>query len=71
MTEAVASGQGNGSITVGSTTTNINADEMNSDIDLQKAIAQAGDEFDRHLMFRLRNLIDSGNLRGSAICGVS
>jgi hypothetical protein len=37
---------------------------MSSDIDLQKAISQAGDEFDRQLMFRLRNLLDSGSLRG-------
>jgi hypothetical protein len=59
-----ASGQGGQSITIGSTTININVDKMNSDIDLQKAISQAGDEFDRQLMFRLRNLLDSGSLRG-------
>jgi hypothetical protein len=63
MNEAAAGGQG-GSITVGSTTININVDKMNSDIDLEKALIKAGDEFDRQLMFKLRNLLDSGSLRG-------
>ena len=56
-------GQG-GSITVGDTTININVDRMDSDIDLERALAKAGDEFDRLLMFRLRNPLDSGSLRG-------
>jgi hypothetical protein len=64
MTEAAAGGQGVQNITIGGTTININVDKMSSDIDLQKAISQAGDEFDRQLMFRLRNLLDSGSLRG-------
>jgi len=57
------SGQG-GSITVGGTTININVDKMSSDIDLEKALLKAGDEFDRQLMFKLRNLLDSNGLRG-------
>ena len=64
MTEAAAGGQGGQNITIGGTTINIHVDKMSSDIDLQKAISQAGDEFDRQLMFRLRNLLDSGSLRG-------
>ncbi|MDI9416185.1 MAG: hypothetical protein QM438_00315, partial [Euryarchaeota archaeon] len=56
-------GQG-GSITVGDTTININVDRMDSDIDLERALAKAGDEFDRLLMFKLRNPLDSGSLRG-------
>ena len=56
-------GQG-GSITVGDTTININVDRIDSDIDLERALAKAGDEFDRQLMFKLRNLLDSGSLRG-------
>jgi len=63
MSEAAAGGQG-GSITVGGTTININVDRIDSDIDLERALAKAGDEFDRQLMFRLRNLLDSGSLRG-------
>lgn len=63
MNEAAAGGQG-GSITVGSTTININVDKMSSDIDLERALIKAGDEFDRQLMFKLRNLLDSGSLRG-------
>ena len=63
MSEAAEGGQG-GSITVGGTTININVDRMDSDIDLERALAKAGDEFDRQLMFRLRNLLDSGSLRG-------
>jgi hypothetical protein len=63
MNEAAAGGP-SGSITVGNTTININVDKMNSDIDLEKALIKAGDEFDRQLMFRLRNLLDSGSLRG-------
>ena len=49
---------------VGSTTININVDKISSDIDLKKALVKAGDEFDRQLMFKLRNLLDSGSLRG-------
>jgi len=63
MTEAAEGGQA-GSIAVGDTTININVDRIDSDIDLERALAKAGDEFDRQLMFRLRNLLDSGNLRG-------
>jgi hypothetical protein len=63
MNEAAASGQG-GSITVGGTTININVDRIDSDIDLERALAKAGDEFDRQLMFKLRNLLDSNGLRG-------
>jgi len=57
------SGQG-GSITVGGTTINLHVDRIDSDIDLERALAKAGDEFDRQLMFKLRNLLDSGSLRG-------
>lgn len=64
MTEAAAGSRGGQNITIGSTTININVDKMSSDIDLQKAISQAGDEFDRKLLFRLRNGLDSGSLRG-------
>mgnify|MGYP002682525789 CR=1 FL=1 len=64
MTEAAAGSQGGQNITIGGTTIHIHVDKMSSDIDLQKAISQAGDEFDRQLMFRLRNLLDSGSLRG-------
>jgi hypothetical protein len=39
-------------------------DRIDSDIDLERALAKAGDEFDRKLMFKLRNLLDSGSLRG-------
>lgn len=39
-------------------------DKVNSDIDLEKALAKAGDEFDRKLLFRLRNRLDSASLRG-------
>jgi len=63
MSEAAEGGRG-GSITVGGTTININVDRMDSDIDLERALAKAGDEFDRLLMFRLRNPLDSGSLRG-------
>ncbi len=63
MSEAAEGGQA-GSITVGDTTININVDRMDSDIDLERALAKAGDEFDRQLMFKLRNLLDSGSLRG-------
>jgi len=63
MSEAAEGGRG-GSITVGGTTININVDRIDSDIDLERALAKAGDEFDRQLMFRLRNLLDSGSLRG-------
>ena len=63
MSEAAEGGQV-GSITVGSTTININVDKMSSDIDLERALVRAGDEFDRQLMFKLRNLLDSGSLRG-------
>lgn len=63
MSEAAEGGRG-GSITVGGTTININVDRMDSDIDLERALAKAGDEFDRLLMFKLRNLLDSGSLRG-------
>lgn len=60
---AAAGGQ-DGSIMVGSTTININVDKIPSDIDLEKALVKAGDEFDRQLMFKLQNLLDSGSLRG-------
>lgn len=63
MSEAAEGGQ-SGSITVGDTTININVDRIDSDIDLERALAKAGDEFDRQLMFRLRNLLDSNGLRG-------
>ena len=63
LTESTVGGQG-GSITVGGTTININVDKISSDIDLEKALVKAGDEFDRQLMFKLRNLLDSGSLRG-------
>ncbi len=49
---------------VGSTTININVDKMFSDIDLEKALVKARDEFDRQLMFKFRNLLDSGSLGG-------
>jgi len=65
MSEAAEGGQG-GSITVGDTTININVDKMSSDIDLEKALLKAGDEFDRQLMFKLRNLLDSNGLRNIA-----
>lgn len=63
MSEAAEGGRG-GSIAVGGTTININVDRIDSDIDLERALAKAGDEFDRQLMFKLRNLLDSGSLRG-------
>jgi hypothetical protein len=63
MSEAAEGGRG-GSITVGGTTININVDRIDSDIDLERALAKAGDEFDRQLMFKLRNLLDSNGLRG-------
>lgn len=63
MSEAAEGGQG-GSITVGGTIINLHVDRIDSDIDLEKALAKAGDEFDRLLMFKLRNLLDSGSLRG-------
>jgi hypothetical protein len=63
MSEAAEGGRG-GSITVGGTTINLHVDRIDSDIDLEKALAKAGDEFDRQLMFKLRNLLDSGSLRG-------
>jgi hypothetical protein len=63
MSEAAAGGQG-GSITVGDTTIHLHIDKISSDIDLERALAKAGDEFDRQLMFRLRNLLDSNGLRG-------
>jgi hypothetical protein len=65
MSEAAEGGQG-GSITVGGTTININVDRIDSDIDLERALAKAGDEFDRKLMFKLRNLLDSNGLRNIA-----
>jgi hypothetical protein len=46
------------------TTININVDKINSDVDLEKAIAKAGDEFDRKLLFRLRGALDSTSTRG-------
>ncbi|MDD3054230.1 MAG: hypothetical protein PHG84_07555, partial [Endomicrobiaceae bacterium] len=63
MSEAAEGGQA-GSITVGGTTINLHVDRIDSDIDLERALAKAGDEFDRQLMFKLRNLLDSGSLRG-------
>jgi hypothetical protein len=63
MSEAAEGGQA-GSITVGDTIINLHVDRIDSDIDLEKALAKAGDEFDRQLMFKLRNLLDSGSLRG-------
>jgi len=63
MSEAAEGGRG-GSITVGDTIINLHVDRIDSDINLEKALAKAGDEFDRQLMFRLRNLLDSGSLRG-------
>jgi hypothetical protein len=63
MSEAAEGGRG-GSITVGDTIINLHVDRIDSDIDLEKALAKAGDEFDRLLMFKLRNLLDSGSLRG-------
>ena len=46
------------------TTININVDKINSDVDLEKAIAKAGDEFDRKLLFRLRGALESTSMRG-------
>jgi hypothetical protein len=63
MSEAAEGGRG-GSITVGDTIINLHVDRIDSDIDLERALAKAGDEFDRLLMFKLRNLLDSGSLRG-------
>lgn len=65
MSEAAEGGRG-GSITVGGTTINLHVDRIDSDIDLERALAKAGDEFDRQLMFRLRNLLDSNGLRNIA-----
>jgi len=66
MTEAAAGSRGGPNITIGGTTININVDRMDSDIDLERALAKAGDEFDRQLMFKLRNLLDSNGLRNIA-----
>jgi hypothetical protein len=37
---------------------------VDSSIDLERALEKAGDEFDRKLLFRLRNQLDNGNTRG-------
>ena len=66
INRAFTTGGQAGSITVGDTTININVDRIDSDIDLERALAKAGDEFDRQLMFRLRNLLDSNGLRNIA-----
>lgn len=46
------------------TTIILDIDQIDSDIDLERALAKAGDEFDRKLLFRLRNGLDSTSLRG-------
>lgn len=59
-------GTGGANINVGPTTINLNVDKISSDIDLEKALDKAGSEFDRKLIFRLRNLLDDTGLRGIA-----
>lgn len=60
---AGASGTGGQPITVNAPIT-LNVAKIDSSVDLEKAMAKAGEEFDRKLLFRLRNSLDSGNSRG-------
>jgi len=65
ITDMFRSGGRTGSnINVGSTVINLNVDKISSDVDLEKALAKAGDEFDRKLIFRLRNSLDDTGFRG-------
>ncbi|MFA5378342.1 MAG: hypothetical protein WC455_21490 [Dehalococcoidia bacterium] len=42
----------------------IHVDKIDSSVDLETALAKAGDEFDRKLLFRLRNSLENGSTRG-------
>jgi hypothetical protein len=56
-------GAGGQPITVNAPIT-LNVAKIDSSVDLEKALAKAGEEFDRKLLFRLRNSLEGGSTRG-------
>lgn len=57
------SSMGGPSITVQAPPVNINIGRIEKDVDVDRLFAQAGEEFDRKLLFRLRNSLNSMGLR--------